>query len=85
MRGSRGRFTRQCGGKTAHSDRGAALRHASRIPGLMAYRCQHCRRWHVGGNNQRPQVRVSRRPEGVDNRRARRKARQRGYDEEVEL
>lgn len=45
----------QCIGKNAHKSRGAALSEAkkSKEIGLDAYRCPHCRKWHVGHSSGR--------------------------------
>jgi hypothetical protein len=39
----------QCEGKKAFDGRELANIAAKRIAGRVAYRCQYCRKWHVGG------------------------------------
>ena len=40
-----------CVGKTAHETKAGALkqvRHVKKGGPVVAYRCAHCRRWHIG-------------------------------------
>ncbi len=46
-----GSFAAQHQGKQPYASMAAAEAAARRKSGLTAYRCQHCRLWHVGNRN----------------------------------
>lgn len=43
----------QCEGKICFESRTLAVTAAKRVSGRAAYRCQHCRQWHVGSVDKR--------------------------------